>query len=133
MRTGIVTMNANIKWGVLWGIRMATGFSVFVIAEYLLVGPAPFTTIGFPLLVVIAIYFCSGISAGAIVGALRPLTRTRPGSIAVGILGALVVGAIIFWTKSGSPHHWTGADRWSLVIGSILYGVLFSSDANQHE
>jgi hypothetical protein len=121
-------MIANIKWGVLWGIRMATGFSVFVIAEYLLLGPAPFIRIGSPLHVVIAFYVVSGITAGALIGALKPFTQTRPGSIAVGILGALVVGTIIFWTKSGPPNHWTDADWGPLVFGSILYGVFFSSD-----
>jgi hypothetical protein len=119
---------ANVRWGVLWGLRIAIGFSVFVIAEYLLLGATPFTNIGTSLHVVIAIYFSGGVTAGAIVGALRRFTRTRPGAAAVGILAAFVVGTGIIWTKSGSPNHWTRID-WITVIGfSLIYGIMFSSE-----
>jgi riboflavin transporter FmnP len=121
-------MIANVRWGVLRGLWAATAFSVFVIAEYLLLGSAPFTNIGTSLHVVLAIYFCGGITAGAIVGALRPFTRTRPGAIAVGILAAFVVGTGIIWTKSGSPNHWAPVDWASVIICSVIYGTMFSSE-----
>ena len=56
--------------GLFWGLRIAIGFSVFVIAEYLLLGATPFQNIGTSLHVVIAIFFSGGVTAGAIVGAL---------------------------------------------------------------
>jgi hypothetical protein len=121
-------MVANIRWGVWWGLRFAAFFTAIVLLEYIALGPAPFDRVGFSLQTTIATYFASGIIAGAVVGALRPLTNTFYGSVGVGIVGAFVVAAAIVSVKFGPPDRWGFVEWTTVVIGAVVYGAYLGSE-----
>lgn len=124
-------MNANVFWGIRRGLYFASGFSVFVLIEYLLLGSAPFSHAGVTLGEVIALYFAAGILAGGLVGILRPLNRTFAGATTIGILAAAVVYGLAMITIAGLPNrwhveHWIGLMVLSVAVGGYLGGDSWS-------
>ena len=121
-------MVANIRWGVWWGLRLAAFFTAVVVLEYIALGAAPFAHIGMSLLSTIGTYFVVGVTAGAVVGMLRPFTNTFYGSVSVGIAGAFVGAVVIVSMKSGPPNHWGYVEWATVVIGAVVYGAYLGSE-----
>lgn len=111
----------NIYWGVIWGLRIAGVFLVFVGLEYLVAGPAPLTRLGLTFPRLLATYVALGLAAGAIVGLLRPLNRTFQGSVLLGIVGASVVYGGASTVGFGWPGHWP-VSQWIGVAVLALAG-----------
>jgi hypothetical protein len=111
----------NLYWGIGWGLAMACFYCVFVVVLYLAQGAAPFeaheTTLG----TVILIYFAGGITAGALVGLLRPLARWWPGAMLIGFLAAVLVflGIDVAQTGIGKRRDWQAIFAVSLFLGPV--------------
>jgi hypothetical protein len=118
-----VISRENIRWGVRGGLLAATGYSVWASAVYLVRGPGAFDQHGTSLPEIIVLYFVGGLIAGAVVGALRPLTESREGMVVVGVVAALPILFALFFYLFGSPEAWS-AKHWFLwVILSLVCGV----------
>jgi hypothetical protein len=83
----------------------------------------------------VAGYFIIGIVAGAVVGILLPLGKTRLGAAILGFVGASVVyggarlamdGPVIWW-----PRGLVSAVAMSAIIGPVV-GLIFWKDEEQH-
>lgn len=112
------TLSKNVRWGVANGALFAAVFSCLVA---LVRAPTGELT-GSRLLLVISTYFASGISAGLVVGILRPWTRRRAGAILVGIVAAVPVGiAVQLAYDVTSQKHF----RWPiLALFTVIAGPL---------
>jgi predicted membrane channel-forming protein YqfA (hemolysin III family) len=76
--------------------------------------------ISFPALVAIYVVACA--VAGIVVGLLLPITKWKWGSMVVGVMAILPIGAIIqHTTLRGRP--WETANTVVLIIGAIAIGV----------
>ena len=116
-------MLERVKGTVLIGLAFACIYSLYVCGLYLLEGPQPFERLHTTLGVVVLSYFAGGIAAGTIVGLLKPLARSRPGAIIVGITAAFFVFLGIGIASDGLPTRW-GEDSWlSVIICALLFGT----------
>lgn len=71
-------------------------------------------------------YFVSGVSAGAIVGLLRPLTTSLIGSIVTGIVAVVPISAtmLLLLLRGYLPDGWTGRHTIIFVVGfSAIFGT----------
>ena len=89
---------------------------------YSLEGASPFTANNVTLETAIRGYFAGGIVAGVSVGLLRPWTRSRIGSVIVGILvGTPAMGAIML-TADGPAALARFDEIFAILVGGILLG-----------
>lgn len=112
-------MKSDIRWGIRVGLSFAALFSAWVLVLYTTQGPGAFERLGVTVWGAVLTYLTGGVVAGAIVGALRPLAKTRVGAMAVGVLAALPVAAAACYLLYGAPLHW----KRSVVIACGIYAV----------
>ena len=112
----------NLAWGVGLGLAFAAVYSLYVAVLYLAEGSQPFDRLHTSLLKVIAIYAIGGVTAGTVVGVMRPYVRIRLVAILVGIMAAIVVFFGIAVASQGMPWRWTRAAWLSLAACSLLLG-----------
>ena len=106
-----------------WGLLIAMGFSIWVLALYLRRGSAPFENVGTTLWAVILLYFCAAILVGPIVGLLLPLARTtRSGSALVGIVAAIPFYAMARITVEGFTS-WARGEAFVILVLALLVGA----------
>lgn len=116
----------DVRWGIAHGFGFAVLYSIFAVILYLLRRGA-FDRHGTSLGAVLSLYFAAGVVGGALVGALRPLTRSRLGSMVVGVVAMtpvfLGVGILLFGPFSG----W-GEDNWvPMLLGAVILGPMLGS------
>src|SRR5438046_1402595 len=80
------TSMKNILSGAKVGAVFGLLYCLVAVGIFAVQGNEPFEHNQVTLPAVLALYLCSGILAGAIVGALKPLTRTKPGAMLVGLV-----------------------------------------------
>ena len=112
----------NLRWGVGFGLAFAAVYSLYVTMLYLVEGSQPFDRLHTSLLQMIAIYAIGGVTAGTVVGVMRPYLRARLVAILVGILAAIVVFCGVAIASHGMPWHWHRAEWGSLALSSLLLG-----------
>lgn len=110
----------DLRWGVTRGLAIAVAYGAWVTAVRLTKGTAPFEREGVAYPAVVAAYFGTGALAGALVGALRPLTAGRVGAYGVGLLSGLIIACGLGLLTGGAPARWDYA-RWLTVP---IYGIL---------
>jgi hypothetical protein len=94
-------VQTNVRWGVKGGLLLATVYSAFAIISGLShSGGSPRVL---SLAGVVSIYYAGGCVCGAIVGALRPLTRTQWGAFAVGAICGAPVFMLALPALGGRP------------------------------
>lgn len=103
-------------WGVGWGLAFALVYIAFVLLLYAVRGTVPFERHQVTLPGVIATYFAGALTAGTIVGMMRPLTATRLGAIVTGAIAAVPVYLGFGIAVDGWFTAWS-ADEWSTVWG----------------
>lgn len=103
------------------GAIMATAFSLYVFAAYLVQGDAPFEKLDTTLWATVVMYYVAGLVAGPIIGIVWPLRSSRAGSGLVAGLGAFLVYTVAWMTQEGSPLKWSPGD-WA---GPLTLGILF--------
>jgi hypothetical protein len=109
----------NIAWGIRGSMTVAVGFAVIVIVEYLVLGPGTTSRLGVTLPTVLLTYAGGGTLAGIVLGIGRPLTKTRVGSMILGVFVATCAYGSFAIAMYGLPNHWHG-DTWFVAI---LLGV----------
>lgn len=109
----------RIAVGILGGLVLATGLSLWVTAVRIIAGPSAFEEMNTTYLAVVLTYYAGGIGGGGVFGLLLPLARTLWGTVLLGYLAALptVVGIRIA-TDGFSP--WTMPDTVALVFTPLI-------------
>jgi hypothetical protein len=103
----------DIRWGVSWGLWIATGFSIIVIALAGFRGSTDYPKLGLTTPGIVAIYYALAVVGGSVLGLLRPFTRSKFGGFIVGsVIGTLVYGAAGLAIK--------GADLLMVPVAFIL-------------
>ena len=111
----------DLWWGVKVGWAFAGVLSAWVLFLSLLQGSLRFEKLGVSTGTIIVTYFAAGTVAGALVGLLRPLTRSRIGAAGVGALAGIIVYTAISLAMDG----WTNIDLvFGLVCGIPVGGAL---------
>lgn len=114
----------NVKRGIALGLIFAALYSLYVIVLFAVAGSEPFDKHHTSVLTVVASYFAGGISAGAIVGALRPYAVSRFGASLIGIVASFFVFFGIALASKGFPSHWTEPVWEAIVVLSVFFGVV---------
>jgi len=94
----------NIRWGVQWGLIFAAAYVVWAVVLLAGSGTTTFEKNGTTFPAVVALYVLGGLICGAIVGALRPLTRWKAGAAIVGIAAATPLYIAVEIMLAG-PHY----------------------------
>jgi uncharacterized membrane protein len=71
----------------------------------------------------IVFYFAAFVLAGAVLGLLGPMKRTRPGRYALGVLGAGIAMLVMMRGFKGAFSQWGGAVWASALFCSLFFGV----------
>lgn len=110
----------DIKWGVGWGLWLASGFSVIVVVLAGFRGSTDYPELGLSTPKIIALYYLLGLAGGSVVGILRPFTKSKLGGFVVGsIIGTLVYGGAGFVIKD---VEWQFMLPAALVLGLAVGG-----------
>jgi hypothetical protein len=81
----------NIRWGLGWGLAFAAFYCVIALVLNALSDGEAFPEKRVTLPQVLVLYVTCGVLAGLVVGALRPLTKTKMGATVVGTIVAFPV------------------------------------------
>lgn len=109
----------NMRLGMLLGLWIAAGLSLWALLVRLVIGTAPFEATTFSLGQTVLIYFAGFTTGGLLVGLLSPLRRWAIGSMLLGIVFTLPVYALFTaaYEKSSVPSSWLG-----VLVASVLVG-----------
>lgn len=113
----LLRRKASPLLGVIAGIFIATLFSVWAVAVYLVSGGGAFERLGISFGATISIYFAGGIVGGLVVGLIWPLTRWWWGAAVVGVVGALPVYLMASVALDGD---FLGGTILAIVVGGIV-------------
>ena len=116
--SAIRTLSQNVRWGVAYGLLFAAVLSGLVIP----VGFARGALTASRMWLVIASYFASGISAGLVVGLVRPWTRRKVGALFVGIVAAVPVGIALqlaYDTAAQRSFSWLMLVEFAIIAGPL--------------
>jgi hypothetical protein len=80
------SLGSDIRWGVGWGIGFAALYAGFALVQYALTEGQALANKGLSLAAVVGAYAVAGVLGGAVLGVLRPLGRSRGGSILLGFI-----------------------------------------------
>ena len=93
-------MLRDARWGISWGLWIATGFSIIVIALAGFRGSTDYPDLGLTTPVIVALYYALAVVGGSVLGLLRPFTRSKLGGFIVGsFIGIIVYGGAGFMIK----------------------------------
>lgn len=114
------TLMADVRWGVRWGLALASLCTVLALIG---AGTDPSITtteqVGF-----LFFYFFSGIAAGAVIGLLRQYLKTRSGAAIASIIAAMPVMAALGTLAWGPPWQWQASLYVIWLLVSIYLGIL---------
>jgi hypothetical protein len=112
---------ADVKWGIGWGLWIATGFSLIVLVLVGFRGSTDYPELGLSTGSIILIYYALALIAGSVLGLLRPYTRTKLGGFFVGwLIGSLVYGGAGLMLKDVKPLYMVPV---ALVLGLGVGGT----------
>ncbi len=118
------SLNSDIKWGLRWGLWFAVGYSLLASVLYVFQGTLLGERSRFYYPLVIASYFLMGIIGGLLTGLLRPITHSRLGATAVGIVIGLAVYFIAGITTIGAGEFLSLPGVVStVVLGTAIGGA----------
>ena len=111
----------DLKWGLSWGLWMAAGFSGIAVVITGFRGSPDYPELGLTIRSIILLYFALGLISGALLGLLRPATRTKSGGFFVGwLIGSLVYGGAGLMI----PHVTIAMLPVALILGLAVGGTL---------
>ncbi len=120
-------LGANLRWGVVWGLRMSLLFSawigVLIVLNQSVSLPVGQTDHHVNAFAVMALYVGGGILAGAVIGLLRPIERTMFGTMVTGFVAGLPVfagGSLLL----GGLAQWDSTNTIVTVAGALLVGPM---------
>jgi hypothetical protein len=113
----------EIRAGVVTGCAIAVLFSLIATIGYAANGfAATERRSGLSILEIVAAYFAGGITGGAVVGALIPLTRRKWGAPLVGFLGVLPF-ALAIMSSLMTRDQWFPAGAVLAVLFAAIFGA----------
>ena len=124
------TLIKNLRWRIKTGIRAGLTFTVIAVIAFVLDFKHTLSAKGLTFLAVAAAYLGGGVVAGAIVGALRPLGRSRLGAVLLGVIACVPVAIAIRLAAEGFTP-WTRGD--SIIVGLMAVGFGGVSGFTFHE
>ena len=116
--------SADVRWGIGWGVAFSALYGVLVVAQYFASQGQVLERKGLHLLVVLAAYAASGVLGGAVLGILRPLGRSKGGSMLLGFIVMLPVGVMLQTAIRGLPPAWSGVDVASVILMASTMGPI---------
>lgn len=116
-------LKTHVRWGMKWGLAFAVALALYVAILYAVAGSGPFDRVGFSPGLTIAVYVMASLTAGLVVGLLRPLTSSREGSMAVGVVAALPGSFALNLGFFGPVSRWSVGDWFQLVLGAVMFGA----------
>ena len=119
-------LRANTRVGLILGLIMATLYSAYAVALFLLQGSDPFSKQETSIQAVLLAYYAAGALGGSAVGALSPLARSWPGRTLVGIVAAVIVVFCVLTSTDGPFWLWRRSEWQALAVLSIIFGVACS-------
>lgn len=114
----------DLRWGLGWGLAMATVYSAWALVVVGMRGGAPAAKPGISVGQVVGGYCAGAVLGGLLLGACRPLTRSREGAKVVGAL----VGAATYCALAVGLYGWSRA---TLALGACI-GAPFGFIAGLH-
>ena len=122
---GFLSFARNLRSGVILGVCIATGLSVWVTLIRLGGGTGPLEERGTPYARTIVLYYVGCVFGGVLLGALLPLRRWALGSVLLGILFVLPIYSTFAFSRSlqsdsESPWRIPGVMIVSMLVGGIL-------------
>jgi hypothetical protein len=109
---------SDIGWGVRQGLILASGYSLWVLLLSVVRGSTSWPQYHTTAWVIIGGYFLVGLTGGALVGALLPVTAWRVGTFVVGwMAGTVIYGGLGF--VMGHLHDWWLGTIPGLAIGGL--------------
>lgn len=121
----------NMRWGVGGGLGIAVIYCVWVTIVYLVFGDDPFTRQGVTLLRVIETCLAAGLSAGAVIGLLRPVAENEFGAFGVGLNAGVPISAGLVICVEGWPSTWSRSVRHLFPVFTLLVGTAVGSYLNK--
>jgi len=115
---------ANLRWGLTNGALFGVVFSALIAILGLLRGSAHWDAYSLELWQIILVYFAGCISAGAIVGLLRPLTKHRVGAMGVGAVAGVPVAIILQIAAGGDGGPTRGIDWFFVLFFAVVLGPI---------
>ena len=116
-------VGSDVRWGLKWGIGFSIALTLYAAALYIVAGSEPFDRVGVPLGTTIGFYVVTSMTAGLVVALLRPLTRSRGGSMLVGTIAAIPGSFALNLTFFGAVSRWTMGDWFQFVLTAVMFGV----------
>lgn len=113
-------MADRVRTGIILGAIMATLYSLWVLIVYVFHGAAAFTALDITFGGLVLTYYVTGIAAGALIGLLSPLARSKAGAMLVGWLGAFLVTVGISLNMFGFFTKWVPAN-WVICAVVALF------------
>jgi len=121
-------LRVDLTWGMKGGLLVATIFSSWAGLVWVLSQGGPWKEQGLSLPAIVGGYLVGGVSAGAIVGLLRPLTRSKLGAYAVGYLAGCFVMAALLAAVAGPPTGWNAVHVIGLLFVALYAGYGIGSE-----
>lgn len=118
----------DLRWGMGWGMRLASGLSVIAVAVVAVHAVAAGGEGGRPpiigLMIIVGWYAAGGLVTGSVVGLLRPLGRSQVGGAIVGFLAALPVSIATYVVLVGLSRF-----SWPVAIVGVLTALVIGGVA----
>lgn len=114
----------RIKQGVFVGWGFAAVYSLLAVIIYIIGGPKVLKGYNTTLWALIFMYFVSGTLGGAIVGALKPLTKTPVGAVTVYAIASFFIFVCLGTLVTGPFSNWEIRILWFLIPASIFFGFV---------
>jgi len=114
----------NIRWGLGWGLAFAAFYCVIALVLNALSDGEAFPEKRVTLPQVLVLYVTCGVLAGLVVGALRPLTKTKMGATVVGTIVAFPVSMGFGLLHSGAPWLWPEETWIATLVFALVFGVM---------
>jgi hypothetical protein len=126
-------MTLNLVWGVKNGAFMAAAYSIAALVIYAVLGNHAIHTPGLTIGLVLESYWVGGLTAGLLVGILRPLSKLRWGPYLLGAIAGITVFAAFQASTMGPMWRWSWGDWIEPCILGTIMGVVVASDPRARE
>ena len=118
----------RIRWGVSYGVFFGLIYTAIAVAMWIMM-PVGQDAPALELAAIIAIYVLGGVVAGAIVGLMLPLARSRLGAAGVGAVAMFPIAMAVIGMRAGPVWTWGSVEWWSIIISALVLGGGFGAQS----